>query len=268
MRQNQLAEFQNWFDRYVKGFYGDDIFVNAHIKLKEKHSLEVKNQMRYLVNEIGLDISDSALAEVIAMFHDIGRFEQFRQYQTYNDVRSVNHAGLGLKVLRKYDVLNSVDPTERHIIEQAIGRHNQKSLTTDIDERTSLFARLIRDADKLDIFRVVITEHMNYKRDPENFHLEIEFPDTPGFTPEILDAVLNGKVIDYNLLKNWNDMRLLQIGWVYDMNFAAALKRVRQQKYLEQMFDFMPDGDQIQRIRRQVFDYIENRIRHSENKAG
>jgi hypothetical protein len=95
MEQGQLEKFRAWFNDYVAGFYGDDEFVNANIKLKEEHSKRVCKEMLYLADELGLPDEQRRIAEATALFHDIGRFEQFARYRTYNDPRSVNHCLLG-----------------------------------------------------------------------------------------------------------------------------------------------------------------------------
>jgi len=65
--------------------------------------------MLYLAEEFGLGANQKRIAEVIALFHDIGRFEQFVRYRTYNDVKTVNHCLLGLEVLRRTKVLDGVE---------------------------------------------------------------------------------------------------------------------------------------------------------------
>ena len=48
MEQEQLEKLRAWFDDYVAGFYGDDDFLNANIKLKEEHSRRTCEEMLYL----------------------------------------------------------------------------------------------------------------------------------------------------------------------------------------------------------------------------
>ena len=94
MTEQQLKKFRDWFDDYVAGFYGNDEYVNANLKLKEEHSKRTCQEMLYLAEELGLTESQKRLSETIALFHDTGRFEQFVKYRTYSDFRSVNHCRL------------------------------------------------------------------------------------------------------------------------------------------------------------------------------
>ena len=40
MQLKKLEELKQWYACYVAGFYGDDAFVNANLKLKESHTRE------------------------------------------------------------------------------------------------------------------------------------------------------------------------------------------------------------------------------------
>jgi hypothetical protein len=260
MQKQQIDRFNGWFDKYVAGFYGHDDYVNANIKLKEDHSKRVCQEMRYLTGELKLSADKKMLAEAIAFFHDIGRFEQFAKYRTYSDHRSVDHSTIGLEVLAKENVLEGVDEREKKIIEKAIEYHNVKELPGNLDEETLLMARLIRDADKLDIYYVVAQYYKKYEEDPAGFRLEVELPDTPGYTQQILESVLTGRRIDYRDLRTWNDMKLCQLTWVYDVNFAATLRRIKERGFIEMIVGFLPKTDEIRNAANVVQNYIEKRI--------
>ena len=260
MEQEQVERFKVWFDDYVAGFYGDDEYVNANIKLKEDHSRRVCEEMRYLLDELGLAGNQRRIADVIALLHDIGRFEQFARYRTYNDVRSVNHCLLGLDVLRREKVLDGVERRERELIEKPIEYHGQRELPGNLDGEVLQFCKLIRDADKIDIFYVVTDYYKQHASDPEGFMLEVEFPDEQGYSAEVVEGILQGRRIDYSELQTWNDMKLCQLGWVYDVNFTPALKRIRQRKFLKMIFEFLPETNDIKRVREKIFAYVDSRI--------
>ncbi len=260
MEQEQLEKFRAWFGDYVAGFYGDDEFVNANLKLKEEHSRQTCEEMVYLADELGLTGNQSRIAEVTALFHDIGRFEQFVKYRTYNDPRSVNHCLLGIEVLRQTKVLEGVDGSERQLIEKAIEYHGRRELPSDLDGECLLFSKLIRDADKLGVFYVVTDCYRQYRENPEAFRLEVELPDEPGYSQEVVEEILCGRRINYDRLRTLNDMKLLQLGWVYDVNFTATLKRIKKCKFLEMLIDFLPETRDIEMVKEKIFEYVDSRI--------
>ncbi len=260
MEQRQLEKFRVWFDDYVASFYGDEKTVNANLKLKEEHSRRTCEEMLYLAEELGLADNQKRIAEVIALFHDIGRFEQFIKYRTYNDVRSVNHCLLGLKVLGETKALEGVEGKERELIERAIEYHGLRELPRGLDGECLLFSRLIRDADKLDILYVVTEYYRQYRDNPQEFMLELEFPDEQGYSAELVEKILRGRQIDYGELRTLNDAKLLQLGWVYDVNFTVILKRIKQRRFLEMLIDFLPRTTDIERVKEKIFGYVDFRI--------
>ena len=133
MEQKWVKKFRAWFVDYVAGFYGDDEYLNANVKLKEDHTQRTCEEIRYLAKELDLSGNQTRIAEVIALFHDIGRFEQFVRYRTYVDSRSVNHCLLGLEILRQTKVLDGVAYPERQLIEKAVEYHGSRELPKDLD---------------------------------------------------------------------------------------------------------------------------------------
>ena len=265
MEQGQLDKLREWFDNYVAGFYGDDVYVNANLKLKEDHSRRTCDEMRYLVEELSLSDNQKRIAELIALFHDIGRFRQFVKYRTYNDSRSIDHCLLSLEVLRETKVLDEIEKEEKQLIEKAIEYHGQKRLPGGLDGECLLFSQLIRDADKLDVFYVVTESCKQYRKNPDEFNLEVEFADVPRYSKQILEDILRGRLVDYSRLRTLNDMKLLQLGWVYDVNFTATLKRIRQRRFLEQIIDFLPRTEDIERVKTKIFEYVDCRIKQQGN---
>jgi putative nucleotidyltransferase with HDIG domain len=266
MQQSQLTKFRAWFDDYVAGFYGGDEYVNANLKLKEDHTRRTCEEMLYLAKELDLSNEQMRLAQVIALFHDIGRFEQFVRHRTYVDGRSVNHCLLGLEVLRKAKVLEDVDEKERQWIEKAIEYHGLKELPPGLNGDCLLFSKLIRDADKIDSLYVMTECLRQYAENPVEYKLEIEVPDKPGYSDEVVQALLRGLPIDYGWMKTLNDMKLCLLGWIFDVNFVPALNRIRQRRLIEILIDFLPKTRDIKKVEEKMFEYVDLRI--SQEKTG
>jgi len=260
MDQDQLDRFQRWFDEYASGFYGDDAYVNANLQLKQEHTQRTSREIVLLAGELDLDDDEARIAELIGLLHDISRFPQFARYRTYNDPRSVNHCQLGVQVLRQEGVLDVLTGPERRWVETGVGLHGRKSLPSALNGRALLFTKLIRDADKIDIFRVVVENYRQYREDPEGFLLEIELPDVPEYSPEVLEAVRNEELVDSAKLRTLNDAKLCQLGWVYDLNFTASLRRIEQCRFLPELFSFLPQTDEIRRLCQKIQQDVNSKL--------
>ncbi len=263
LEQAQSDKFRIWFDDYVAGFYGDDEIVNANIKLKEDHSRRTCKEMLFLAGELGLDENQKLISRIIALLHDVGRFKQFAKYRMYNDAKSVEHCLLGLEVLEKNRVLDGIDLQEKLLIRKAIEYHGRKELPPGLDGRCLLFSKLIRDADKLDAFYVIVKYYEQYLDNPQDFKLGVELLDEPWYSTKVVNELLRGRCVDNGQLKTLNDLKLSLLGWVFDVNFTSTLKRIKQCGYLEKLLGFLPPDENIRKVREKILGYVDCRLKRN-----
>lgn len=261
MEQNQLERFKRWFTQYSNRFFGDDEYINANLRLKQDHTERTCEEMRLLTADLALDDNERRIAELTALFHDVGRFSQFAQYRTYNDSRSIDHGQRGVRVLREERVLESLPAEERQWVETAVGLHSRRALPSALKGRGLLFTRLIRDVDKIDIFRVVTDSYERYRDDPDSFMLEVELPDEPEYSPEVLEAVLNEETVEWGELRTLTDAKLCQLGWVYDLNFTPSLRRINECGFLSKLIGFLPPDENIRRLCQKIQDDVAFRLK-------
>jgi putative nucleotidyltransferase with HDIG domain len=256
MNEEMVAALKDWFFGYVRIFESGDDDLRQNIALKEVHTRRVCGEILDIGKKLRLSDEDLLLAEVIALFHDIGRFEQYAHYRTFVDLYSVNHAEHGVKILQENGVLNSLDESTRELILRTISYHNRAVLPQQETERCVFFTKLLRDADKLDIWKVV-TDYYRRKNEKRNDALELGLPDTPGISDGAYKDLMEGKIVDITHLKNLNDFKLLQIGWIYDINFAPTFQRIRERGYLEMIRDVLPESDRMEKIFSAVQSYLD-----------
>jgi hypothetical protein len=260
MGPDSLDNFRRWFDSYTNRFLGEDAYINSHVRMKQEHTGRTCKEILVLAEQLALDDQQKQIAEVVALFHDVGRFPQFAQYRTFNDNRSIDHSRLSVEVLRQEGVLDVLRREERQWVEAAIEHHGHRSLPPNLSGQALLFAKLIRDADKLDIYRIVIRLARQYRADPASFSDEFDLPDEPRYTADVFQAVLAGQLIDHAMMKTVNDKMLCKLSWVYDMNFAASLMRLREQGFLDQILSFLPVTPEVERLGEKIFAYVDARV--------
>ncbi|SMC21428.1 HDIG domain-containing protein [Clostridium acidisoli DSM 12555] len=259
MEKIDLIYFYDWFDKYVKTFLDKDTFINENIKLKEEHTKRVCDNANMISRDIKINEHDKNIAEIAALFHDIGRFEQFKKYKTFNDKISENHALLGIKVLKQEKVLSNLKEEDQKCIFKAIENHNLFKLEKDLDEKSSLFSKIIRDADKLDIYKVV-TDYYKEPEDKKNTAIEHDLPNTKGYSSEFMVDIMNGKNSSNKYIKNRNDMRLIKLTWIFDINYNISLKQIINKKYIEKTFEVLPRTEEMDKMKEILFKYINEKI--------
>ncbi|MDD5134696.1 MAG: HD domain-containing protein [Phycisphaerae bacterium] len=260
MTNQQLEEFKKWFYDYVATFYGSDQLYDDNIRLKEDHTRRVCSDIVILAKRMGLDERQKLIAETTGLFHDVGRFEQFKRFGSYNDVGTVNHATLGLEILANNKILDCLSSKEKEIIETAIRLHGDKDLADNLDEETELFAKLIRDADKLDIYLVMVERLDDLKDNPEKYMGTFGYPASEGYSQNIVQAVLDSRTIDYKDFQSINDMVIAMLGWVIDVNFVPTLRQIKSRGHLEKLVNFLPPADDIRRVAGHIQKQLETRI--------
>lgn len=259
MRKDKLQYFQSRFTEYVSQFYAKAADRETYwaIQLKDEHSRRVQEEIVMVGSGLNLPQQDIALAELLGLYHDIGRFRQYLKYKTFRDDLSENHAELGVKEIFHSSILNGLSQEQKEIMKKAILHHNLHMLPEDEDSRCLFFSKLLRDADKLDIWNVVI-EYLQAE-DNQNRHsaLELGLQDTPGYSREVLDDLYVGRTSNARAIRNLNDYKLLQIGWVYDVNFPPTFREIRGRKYLEKIARILPQNRESERALRTAEEYVD-----------
>ena len=151
------------FDDYVGNFN----LVDQRIFLKYEHTMEVAKLCEEIATVNRMSSDDVDLVWLCGLLHDIGRFEQLQNWNTFRDSDSISHAKLGVAVLdgKKtpgFDFIHENNLLVRftknaewaRVIRFAVGVHSDYKLPADLDFRTRGFCEILRDADKIDIIRV------------------------------------------------------------------------------------------------------------------
>lgn len=84
-----LTHASRVFEEYLDSFCRED----EKIKLKIIHTQGVIRCAAQIAARMGLEKEDADLAELIALLHDIGRFEQIRQFDSF-EPGVMDHAAL------------------------------------------------------------------------------------------------------------------------------------------------------------------------------
>ena len=72
-----LREMHAWMAAYMRSFYTEDEEVQQAIRMKEVHTGYVTSIAVELAKHLHLSAHDVQLAEIMGLFHDVGRFRQY-----------------------------------------------------------------------------------------------------------------------------------------------------------------------------------------------
>ncbi len=250
---------KNWFETTVLSYLTDDSDFNEKIILKKDHSFNVVENIEKIA--LSLDVSDDELevSKCIALLHDVGRFEQLKKYNTFSDKKSEDHAAIGVNMIEESGVLDCFNEDEIEDIKVAIANHNKFAVPSLNNTRTEMYVKLIRDADKLDILRLV-TGYYAKSNHAKNSSIELELPDKPVVSRKIYDAVMKERNANYNDLESLADFKILQMAWVFDINYKRSFKIISEKSYIKNVYDSMSKTDEVIDVYRKVKIFLENNL--------
>ena len=70
----------------------------------------------------------------------------------------------------------------------------------------------------------------------------------PEVSEEVMASLNEGKKINMNHLRSLNDFKLLQMAWVYDINFQPTFQMIHERDYLKMIRDTLPASERIDQI--------------------
>ena len=197
------------------------------IAKKYYHSLRVKDFAKKIAEYEKLSSHEIKLAVIIGILHDYARFEQWKLYNTYSDVDSIDHGDLAVELLFDKGEINNFYNIESDFekIKLAIMYHNKINVPSRISGDELMLCNIIRDADKLDIFNILI----------ENKSFLIE--DNNDISENVKKCFYSNKAINYSDLKSKSDKIILTLGLFYDINSKFSYDYINKNKIIEKLYN-------------------------------
>ncbi len=226
------------------------------IDLKYHHAYRVAELAEKIAVSLQLSEEDQELAYVIGLLHDIGRFQQVEDYDSTDD-KYMDHADFGVYLLFDENLIYQFYNKENNfaVIAKAIANHNKKNIAANYNKRERLFAKIIRDADKLDIFYLTANDEIVFWK--------------AGFevSPLVWQNFIAEKPIDYRDMKTLADQLLLFLAFVYDLNFHFSFDYLKNTKYLEIIMNKYnkPYNFDFNLVRQKIMKYLDYYSQKTEN---
>lgn len=253
----------NAFAEYVRNYDPSD----EKIKLKIDHTYRVAGLCQRIAESLGLSEPDVDIAWLLGMLHDIGRFEQIRRFGTFNDVQSVDHAEFGADLLFKEGLIRKfaegyyeecelarsgneeaeqmIKNNEHHnkdtgLLEMAIRQHNKYRVKEDLTERQRMFCDILRDADKVDIFKVNADIPMEIIYDVTTEELKNGI-----ITKEVLESFYKKETVLKSVRRSAVDHIVGHISLLFELVYKESYRQAKEQGYVYKLLDFKSDVPEV-----------------------
>ena len=277
-----LSRLTELYDEYVDTYRGADGELPVMMQLKRTHTAFVVRNAEAIADGECFTAEEREVSLAAALLHDTGRYEQLKRYDTFRDSDSVDHAVFSHDIVKEKGWLEMVDrvgsvtsgkdsasplltsrlsgeaesippvsEAQRESILKAVLYHNRRDLPEDMDSLTEVASHTVRDADKLDIFRVLEDQvaHTDWKGDSRAFwNLAVSAPPNPV----VVDCIERRLPVDYQNIKSLSDFVLIQVGWMISgLHFATSKRLCRERNHLAYRRNFLhqlTDSPAIDRV--------------------
>lgn len=248
--QQAIQEFLNYTASYKK--YGEKI------DLKIKHTMRVKDLCEEIAKSISLSQEEIDIATLCGLLHDIGRFEQWKNYNSYEDRETVDHGNLGYKILKNNNLIHRFNQKEEYdkVILKSVKYHNKYRIAKSMTKKEKLFANIVRDADKLDILHLYKINVFKVAKEDK------------AFNKDIYQNLLNKELVSKELVKSKTDMEALRLGFVFDFNFKKSYEILKKENYINDTIEKQLKEtkneelkEQLNNIKIILNEYIEEKIK-------
>ena len=254
-----IKKAEEEFKKYLDNF---DI-NNEKIALKKAHTFRVEENSKIIAKSLNLEQEDEELAILIGLLHDIGRFEQVKRYNSFNDIETEDHGDLGVEILQKNNYIeNFAGRKYWDTIFKAVKNHNKLEIEKGLDDKDLMHAKIVRDADKLDIIIMYIERVNDLYEENKVKNIRIE----PFINPKIIEELKNKNMIKKSDKKFYGDGYVGAIGFLYDINYSKTLEILKENDYINKLLDgiklncSLEEQDWIEQIRELANGEISKRL--------
>jgi len=234
-----LEELRRLYDAYVDAYRLEDGSLPRLMQLKRAHTGFVVKNAAMIADGESFSPLERETALAAALLHDTGRYEQLKRYNTFKDSESVDHAVFSHDIVKASGWLEKAGVSRPDAVLAAVLYHNRRDLPGGLDPVTLAAAQTVRDADKLDIFRVLEHEVANtdWRKDSRAFW-NLDAKALPN--PEVVASIMAGMPVDYQAIRSLSDFVLIQVGWmVSGLYYETSRKACAGRGHLAYRRDFL-----------------------------
>ena len=268
-----MYNIEVWRDIMLDFEYAKTVFLDfinqydtndASILQKKNHTLRVVENSDFLAKSLHLSEEDRELAKIIALFHDIGRFSQIKQFGNMHDYETLNHAELGAHILFEEGMISKFVEDRKYdsIIKKAILIHNQYQIPQEVfTERELLHIKMIRDADKMDSF---------YGKAIDDIYaisqVTKEEVENSTISEHIYECILNQKTIISKERVTPADIWVSYLAFVFDFNYSFSLIPILENDYINKIIDrfdyqIKDTKEKMENIRKLILEYVNDKVK-------
>ncbi|MDC0336529.1 HD domain-containing protein [Pseudodesulfovibrio sp.] len=253
MPDESIQTYRDWFDAFVRDHQEKAGENRLLVERKQRHTMRVFDHVQAIIKESGASRELCHAMEIAALLHDVGRFPQLLDTNTYDDTAGFDHGEAGARILAESDLLDPLDIPMRGVVLSVVKYHNRGSLPKELGPDARLALEVVRDADKLDAIR----NNLKYLSPDAPYGKALKsgltWHDTE-FSPQVFDLAMNRQLIPLDAIAWSNDFTLFLCCWLYDINFNYSFTHLKASGNFQALLDKLPDTTVFTPLKEQLWD--------------
>ena len=215
-----IEEYNKLFWNFAKQYNID----NTNLLRKLIHTYQVADVCFSIATRFNLSEEDRNFCYLLGLFHDLGRFEQWKIYETFNDVKSVDHGDLSADIISEIPASDMfISEDKKKILIEAIKYHTKKYNGDNQD--VIFYNSIINNADSYSN----VTTCANGTKQIESSE--------EGYTKEIYDAFVNRELMRFYSPNTKLDRCLILTACVYYVKFEFLRKEIIDKNYINIVYE-------------------------------
>lgn len=229
------------YRKYVEQFNQSD----PRIVYKWEHSLRVMEKMQALSLYLHQGKAEYELSTIIGLFHDYGRFYQVENFNTYQD-KIFDHGDYGAEqLIHQHELKNFVSQdVDEQVIYDVIKNHNKYEIDPNVHDKSLLFSKMIRDADKLDILESLSKGDIEWDEDGS------------AIMPEVKEMFFNHQQLLSSLRRTKSDRMIGFLCLIYDLNYDWSYDYLKNHFIIDHIYDQIQDKKLFEPYFKEIQNFI------------
>ena len=254
------------FREYIKQFDGN----NPKIEYKAGHTFRVASDCWTLADELRCSEEQRDFMWCCGLLHDIGRFPQITEFGTFQDGQSLDHADLGVKMLKEGYMEqffpSGVPDGWWDKLLKAVGNHNKLALEERLSSEECFYCNILRDADKVDIFYGAVV------RPFRSFHeCTEEEVQQSEITDRVFQCMMEGRLIPFSVMQTKADYFMRLYAMYFDITFPVTVRLIESRGFFDRLLDFSFTDAENQRkfaeVKEKIRQFQKSKMRFFEKRG-
>lgn len=215
-------------------------FMNEKIK----HSYQVLGVGNVILKHekcfAELDKNEHSYYQAVVLLHDVARFTEILEKEKNN---YIDHGIVGAQMLqqKKFFIDNADGLAIKHhghLIEELYADDVYKALLEERKKQIQKLAFLVRDADKMANFYLLVSDFVRMKKlffVPDRY--KNPFCKVPS--EKVLADFMAHKSIDRADMNSFADFTLMLLAWIFDLNYGYSFILLKQWQILEKLVGYL-----------------------------